>query len=565
MAGLTGNQANPFAMRELGLVPRYAVATFVAALLVLGALAAAALVLEARSDLRAVSDRLESKTQRVADIDPTTPTAARAALTGAGHSEILSAEGASMARTGADSVWQSGGASPLTRLAAVGLSGTAHDGAFEIRAALPSGSTLVLREVLPSAHGGVAVATLTIVAGLVVLGAAILAAVAALIARGIQRRLRDLTHALEAVGVSQRQAFDPKSQAPEWVAAGAALTGAAIRTDDFRAAAEARFDSLASALTPLPIAAAARTPSGATLRNAALDSLAQGLNGDASLVNEAIAAGLTGSGAVARRLPLNDGRTLDVDAWAVPGGRVVTIADRTEHQRLERLRARLAGGAMRSLRPPIGEIRSAAAELFRTLPGDGASQVQRILRSADRLDRLTRALLRGGAHDPTDGAVSRKPVGLAGLLWDAAREWDMGLRPRALRVDLDLEDDLPVADTDPSLVEEILGELVENAAKFSRRGATVTVSARSTGDGAIAISVRDSGEGFSPEAAENATQFFYRGPEADALPGSGLGLGVAAALATRIDGRLSIEPGPGGRVTLVIPAAATSGPRGVAA
>jgi signal transduction histidine kinase len=552
-------------MRELGLVPRYAIATFVAALLVLGVLAAALLTLEARSDLRAVSDRLESKVERVAALDPTAPATATAALKGAGHSEILSADGTSLARRGADSIWQPGEASPLTRFAAQGVSGTPHDGVFEVRAALPSGGTLVLREAVPSAHGGVGVSVLLIVSGLVVLGAAILAAVAAVIARGVQRRLRDLTHALEAVGVGQRPAFDPKTRAPEWVAAGAALTGAATRTDDFRAAAEVRFDALASALTPLPLAAAARTPSGATLRNAALDSLAQGLNGDASLVEEAIAAGLTGSGAVARRLPLGDGRTLDVDAWAVPGGRVVTIADRTEHQRVEQLRTRLAGGAMRSLRPPIGEIRSAAAELFRTLPGDGASEVLRILRSADRLDRLTRALLRGGAHDPSDGAVSRKPVGLAGLLWDAAREWDMGLKPRALRVDLDLEEDLPVADTDPALVEEILGELVENAAKFSRRGGTVTVSVRSTGDGSIAISVRDSGEGFSTEAAENATQFFYRAPEADALPGSGLGLGVAAALATRIDGRLSIEPGPGGRVTLVIPAAATAGPRGVAA
>jgi signal transduction histidine kinase len=552
-------------MRELGLVPRAAIATFLVALLVLGLLAVSLLALEARADLRAVSDRLETKVDRVVELDPATPAAAAAALKGAGHSEIIGSDGKSLARRGADTAWQSGGSGLLTRLANTGLSGTSHDGAYEIRRALPSGRTLVLREVTPTAHGGLAISSLALVAALVVLGATILALVAALVARRTRARLRALTHALEAVGISDRPALNLRSRAPEWGSASTALVGAATRTDDFRAAAEARFDALASALTPMPIATAARTPSGATMRNAALDSLTQGLNGDALLVEEAIGSSLTGKGAVARRLPLSDGRTLDVDAWTVPGGRVVTVADRTEQQRVGQLRARLAGGAMRSLRPPIGEIRTAAAELFRTLPSDGAAHVQRILRSADRLDRLTRSLLRGGPHDPSDGAVTRKPVGLAGLLWDAAREWDAGLKPRALRVDLDLEDELPIADTDPSLVEEILGEFVENAAKFSRRGGTVTVRARSTGDGSIAISVLDSGDGFTAEAAENATQFFYRGPDADALPGSGLGLGVAAALAKRIDGRVVVESGPGGRVTLIIPAAASTGPRKVAA
>jgi len=552
-------------MRQFGLVPRYALATFVAALLVLSLLAAALLAFEARADLSAVADRLEGKVDRVVELDPATPAAAKVALKGAGHSEILGPDGTSLARRGADSAWGSGGAGALTTLAATGLPGTAHDGAFEIRSDLPSGGTLVLREVTPTAHGGIGAGRLAVVAALVVLAAVVMALFAAATARRIPARLRVLTHALEAVGVSRRPAVDLDTTASEWTAAAAALAGAAARTDDFRTAAEARFDALASALTPLPIATAARTPSGATIRNTALDTLTRGLNGDASLVEDAIASGLTDNGAVARRLPLSDGRTLDIDAWSVPGGRVVTVADRTEHQRVERLRARLAGGAMRSLRPPIGEIRTAAADLFRTLPSEGAEKVQRILRSADRLDRLTRSLLRGGPHDPADDAVARKPVGLAGLLWDAAREWDTGLKPRALRVDLDLEDDLPIADTDPSLVEEILGEFVENAAKFSRRGGTVTVSACSTGDGSIAISVLDSGDGFTAEAAENATQFFYRGPDADALPGSGLGLGVAAALATRIDGRVSVEPGPGGRVTLTIPAAASTRPREVAA
>ena len=552
-------------MRDLGPVARATLPTFVVALLVFGLAAVTLLVMDARADLRAVSDRLGARTAPVMERDPTTVPQARAALAGAGHAEIIGPGGRSLARSGSEAIWTSEPAPVLTRLAARGLAGGTVDGAYEVRVALPSGGTAVLRELRPSAHGDVGGAALAAAAALAIIGATLMAILAALIARRGYVRLERLTRALEAVGVSPRGRLDLDRDGPEWRAASAALAEASARADDFRAVAETRFDVLAAALTPLPVAAAARTPAGSTLRNGALDALLRELNGDARTVEDALTAGLDSRGAVADRLQLSDGRTLDVDSWAVPGGRLVTVADRTEQQRIERLRGRLAGGAMRSLRAPIDEIRVAAAELFRRVPSDGADDLQRILRSSDRLDRLTRALLRGGPHDPASAEVSRRPVGVAGLLWDAAREWDAGLKPRALRVELDIEADLPIADTDPALVEEILGELVENAAKFSRRGATVRVAAGATRDGSVAVVVSDDGEGFTPEEAASATQYFYRGPGADILPGSGLGLGVAAALAERLGGRLDVSPGPGGRVTLTLPAAPVAPPRAAAA
>ena len=540
-------------MRHIGLVGRAALTAFIVSLLVLGAVALAAVTLESRADLGAVSDRLGNRAEKVVGKDPTTPAQAKAALKGAGHARIFGADGAVLAGRGSTALWTTEKPNLLTRLATLGMGGAAHPNAFELTAELPSGGQVAVREVVPTAHGGVGAGAFWRLGALALIGAVLIALGTALLARRAQRRLARLSHAAEAIGVSQRPALSGVGGAREWTTLARALVGASDRTDDFRAAAEVRFDALAAAITPLSMPVAARTPSGAIIRNAALDNVYADLNGGRADLDEAIAHSLADTGAVARRVPLSDGRTLDVDAWSVPGGRMVSVSDRTELQRAEELRARLAGGAMRTLRPPIAEIQAAAADLYRSVPASDAAPVQRILRSADRLGRLTKALLRGGPHDSDSAEVSRRAVGIAGLLWDAARKWDAGLKPRALRVELDVASGLPIADTDPALLEEILDELVENAAKFSRRGETISVSAELDADHRVRIGVRDTGDGFTPEVADRAADPFYRAPDADALPGTGLGLGVAKALAARIGAELIIEPGPVGGVFVTLP------------
>jgi two-component system sensor histidine kinase BaeS len=121
-------------------------------------------------------------------------------------------------------------------------------------------------------------------------------------------------------------------------------------------------------------------------------------------------------------------------------------------------------------------------------------------------------------------------------------------------VELDIAPDLPDVRTDPALVEEVLTELVDNAAKFAPRGGTVSMSVRAA-EGVVLIEVADTGPGLSPEDAPHATERFFRGRHSESIPGAGLGLGVAAALATRLGGRLVVEPGPGGRIRLEIPVA----------
>ncbi len=71
--------------------------------------------------------------------------------------------------------------------------------------------------------------------------------------------------------------------------------------------------------------------------------------------------------------------------------------------------------------------------------------------------------------------------------------------------------------------------------------------------GACASRSSTRGAGIAPDEVAHVIEPFVRGRSAAALPGAGLGLGVAAALAGRLGGRLTVEPGPGGRAVLDLP------------
>ncbi|HVG99564.1 MAG TPA: sensor histidine kinase, partial [Miltoncostaeaceae bacterium] len=98
-------------------------------------------------------------------------------------------------------------------------------------------------------------------------------------------------------------------------------------------------------------------------------------------------------------------------------------------------------------------------------------------------------------------------------------------------------------------------ELVANSATYTPRGGTITLAGRALPGGGVELAVRDTGPGFAGDELAAAVERFGRGEAASGFPGAGLGLGVARALAERLGGRLTLEPGPGGRARLELPAA----------
>src|SRR5260370_24218059 len=94
---------------------------------------------------------------------------------------------------------------------------------------------------------------------------------------------------------------------------------------------------------------------------------------------------------------------------------------------------------------------------------------------------------------------------------------------------LDLDSNLPFIYVDPVMIEQAFAQVVDNAAKYSPVGSTITVAAKRNGHGLV-LSVRDTGVGLTEEESAQLGDRFFRGaPHASTTADSGLCLWIAKA------------------------------------
>jgi signal transduction histidine kinase len=96
----------------------------------------------------------------------------------------------------------------------------------------------------------------------------------------------------------------------------------------------------------------------------------------------------------------------------------------------------------------------------------------------------------------------------------------------------------------PTQVERILVNLIENALNYTPRGGHVSVAVEPTRTATLIV-VRDTGIGIAPEHVERIFDRFWRVEQARSQGGSGLGLAIARALARRHGGDVKVESRPG--------------------
>ena len=498
--------------------------------------------LEAREDVAPAGAAL-AEAARSATVGETP--ADRAAATtflvesGFAVARVTAADGSVLMTRGPAARWDAEPAGPRAWPARLGADGWAlRAGVLEAAAPFVDGGTLTLRTGRRAEHGEVGgLAPIALIAAL----AGLLAGLARLI--GIRRRLAELDASAAAIAALPERPGRPSRRRGEWAVVHREIRRAASR---WSAAGGRRGPGeLAAMLDPLDHPVATRAPGEATAENPALVALYRRLRpAGAEALQVALRKMLGRRGLCADRVAIGDDDHLDIEAWDAGDTRVAVVTDRSEAERLAALRRRITTAARRHLTAPLHEIRRQAEGL-----ADRDVASPRIVAAADRLESLVDRMLRERGDPPAHAELP--PVGLPGLLWGLARRWDEELRSRALRVEVDLSPGLPAIAVDAGLLDEILSELIANAARFSPRGAAITLAAAAD-DTTVTIAVRDAGPGLDPSEASAAREPFWRGDDAEAMPGAGLGLGVADVLAGRIGGRLEIDPGAGGCVRLVL-------------
>lgn len=533
------------------------VATAILVALVVASVGVAVALQHMRNDIAGTAAALSRTTGELNDLPAQlTPADLTATLDAAGvPARYTGVRGQDLGRSAVTpEIWdEDGGAGFLAGLATTGVRVSIVGDAVEVARPLGEGRAVVTRQWLPTSATGISAAGWGLILGSAAI-AGLLAGLAVWTAQRMRRReVAAITGAAESLIAGKMPRLDPLVTGGDLARAGDAIAMGAERIGHLTEIADRELSMLNAAVEPLPIGVAGRGPAGGRLRNLVLERMIDSLEGiDRTEVEDAIRVGLESDDPVGGKVRLRDGRVLEIDAWSVPGGRLVSVMERTEQERLEAFRRQIQSAAVRQLKAPLDEMKTRGKELYQYVPAPAAPSLRSLLGATDRLDRVVRMMLRGTSHDPASRAPRAERLGIAGFLWALAHDWDAALRQRALRVELDVATDLPDVRTDPALVEEILTELIDNAAKYTPRGGTIQLSARGMGD-ELMLDVRDSGPGISDEDAPLATERFFRGTSSESIPGAGLELGVAAALAERIGGRLEVLPGPGGRVRLFVP------------
>jgi two-component system NtrC family sensor kinase len=268
-------------------------------------------------------------------------------------------------------------------------------------------------------------------------------------------------------------------------------------------------------------------------------------------------------GGQARReeIELADGRTLNAQRTAIQGvGEAVILQDITHLKELDRIKSEFVTTVSHDLRSPLTAILGYSQLIGRagSLNEQQQEFVRRVQLSVEQITELVTDLLDLGKIEAgLDSARERTPVGVL------ARYSVEGLRgaaeTRGLKLDLSLPDDLPMVMGSPIRLRQMIGNLIENAIKYTPSGGHVRVEGEAEAEQVI-LRVRDDGPGIPPADQPYLFDKFYRASNVpDDLSGTGLGLSIVKSIVDNHGGRIWVESklGEGTTFTVVLPAPAS--------
>ena len=211
----------------------------------------------------------------------------------------------------------------------------------------------------------------------------------------------------------------------------------------------------------------------------------------------------------------------------------------------ERLRNSLLSSVSHDLRTPLAVITGSASTLLESGGALEATVRQDLLRTireeAERLNRLVQNLLEMTRLEA--GVEVRKEWhSLEEVLGAALSRLEMALRDRPVHTDI--AKDLPLIPMDDVLVEQVLINLLENAARYTPAGTAIDIRAW-TEDGRVIVEVADRGPGLAAGDEIRIFEKFYRGAAPDSR-GAGLGLAICRAILEAHGGRIWAQNRPDG-------------------
>jgi signal transduction histidine kinase len=230
-------------------------------------------------------------------------------------------------------------------------------------------------------------------------------------------------------------------------------------------------------------------------------------------------------------------------------GAVIVVEDVTAQKQLERERTEWTAVITHDLRQPVTIILGYAELLHRHLerlgaPDDDQRAADHILTSAQNLSRMVGDLLDVSRIESRRLTIRRQRTEFLPLVFEVLDRTQPVTAGHPIQ--LHVREPISPLEVDPARIEQVLGNLLSNAAKYGEPEAPIGLVVERRG-AMVDVAVSNTGPGIVPDDVARIFERFYRTPEAqvEGRPGVGLGLYIAKGLVEAHGGRIWVESVPG--------------------
>ncbi len=229
-------------------------------------------------------------------------------------------------------------------------------------------------------------------------------------------------------------------------------------------------------------------------------------------------------------------------------------------RRIDEMKSELISVVSHELRTPLTSIKAYTETLLDNVNNPSFVMHEKFLtiinEECDRLTRIVNDVLDLSRMDSGRRRLKSETLDLTRLVDEVMPTVEPYLVAKHLTVGRVFAPGLPPIEADPDLLKQVLVNLINNAAKFSREGTAITIHAMTAGE-RMQIVVEDHGMGIPPDKLARVFERFYRVEEggAERVGGSGLGLAIVKSVVELHGGTIRVESelGQGSRFVLELP------------
>ena len=236
-------------------------------------------------------------------------------------------------------------------------------------------------------------------------------------------------------------------------------------------------------------------------------------------------------------------------------------------RRSEQLKTALLDAVTHDLRTPLTSIKASVTTLLNERNSDGGSEpvvtldeegrlemLEVINEESDRLNKLIEGMVELARIEAGDLELRRQWGAVDEIISMAVARAESLTRRH--RLQLDVENELPLVRVDSRAIAEAIFLLIDNASKYAPPDTRILVSARRSPDETVLFEVEDEGRGIPAELREQVFVRFFRATPANAAAldrpsGLGMGLTIARGIIEAQGGRIWIEDGSNGKGTRI--------------